>query len=190
MKKDHTTGAIQRARACLPLLCLCRSFCICERCLDSNPESCRSKQERYQLSHPSPHSAATNCCVVLILILPCVRLPWLRCWCSGSPVENPPPCSSSASTRSPSTPLSTPTSVLSPFSGKYPREVYNYGQSCLNVPLGVCQLMEVKGLCCGMPVDHCLRLHYILLLIARLLKASLSQIKYKYGLFSEGFYSL
>jgi hypothetical protein len=37
-----------------PILCLCRTFCIFERCLDSNPESCRSKQVRYQLSHPSP----------------------------------------------------------------------------------------------------------------------------------------
>jgi hypothetical protein len=33
---------------------LCRPFCIFERCLDSNPESFRSKQARYQLSHPSP----------------------------------------------------------------------------------------------------------------------------------------
>jgi hypothetical protein len=31
---------------CSPLLCLCRPFCISERCLDSNPESCRSKQAR------------------------------------------------------------------------------------------------------------------------------------------------
>jgi hypothetical protein len=29
-------------------------FYIFERCLDSNPESCHSKQARYQLSHPSP----------------------------------------------------------------------------------------------------------------------------------------
>jgi hypothetical protein len=36
---------------CWPLLCLCRPFCIFERCLDSNPESCRSKQVRYELSH-------------------------------------------------------------------------------------------------------------------------------------------
>jgi hypothetical protein len=40
-----------RATVCWPLLCLCRPFCIFERCLDSNPESCRSN---YQLSHPSP----------------------------------------------------------------------------------------------------------------------------------------
>ncbi len=33
---------------------LCRPFCIFERCLDSNPESCCSNQARYQLSHPSP----------------------------------------------------------------------------------------------------------------------------------------
>ncbi len=38
---------------CWPLLCLCRAFCIFERCLDSNPETCRSKQRRYQLRHPS-----------------------------------------------------------------------------------------------------------------------------------------
>ncbi len=38
---------------CWPLLRLCRPFCIFERCLDSNPESCRSKQVRYQLSHPT-----------------------------------------------------------------------------------------------------------------------------------------
>ncbi len=43
-----------QATVCWPLLCLCRPFCIFERGLDSNPESCRSKQERYQLSHPSP----------------------------------------------------------------------------------------------------------------------------------------
>jgi hypothetical protein len=30
-------------------------FCIFERCLDSNPECCRSKQASYQLSHPSPY---------------------------------------------------------------------------------------------------------------------------------------
>ncbi len=34
------------------LLCVCRPFCIFEGCLDSNPESCHSKQARYQLSHP------------------------------------------------------------------------------------------------------------------------------------------
>jgi hypothetical protein len=45
------------ARVCWPLLCLCRPFCIVERCLDSNPESCRSKQARYQLSHPSPYQS-------------------------------------------------------------------------------------------------------------------------------------
>jgi hypothetical protein len=51
-----------RARVCWPLLCLCRPFCIFERCLDSNPESCRSKQHFTNLathlldwpSHPSP----------------------------------------------------------------------------------------------------------------------------------------
>jgi hypothetical protein len=32
-----------QARVCWPLLCLCRPFCIFERCLDSNPESRRSK---------------------------------------------------------------------------------------------------------------------------------------------------
>jgi hypothetical protein len=42
------------AKVCWLLLCLCRPFCIFERCLDSNLESWRSKQVRYQLSHPSP----------------------------------------------------------------------------------------------------------------------------------------
>jgi len=34
----------------------CREFLGC--CLNSNPESCRSKQARYQLSHPSPLNLA------------------------------------------------------------------------------------------------------------------------------------
>jgi hypothetical protein len=46
-----------RARKCWPLLCLCRPFCIYERWLDPNPESFRSKQARYQLSHPSPSTS-------------------------------------------------------------------------------------------------------------------------------------
>ncbi len=51
------------ARVCWPLLCLCRPFCIFERCLDSDPESCRSKQARCQHSHPLPqisHPSPTN----------------------------------------------------------------------------------------------------------------------------------
>ncbi len=40
-----------RARVCWPLLCLDRPFCIFDRCLDSDPKSCR--QACYQLSHPS-----------------------------------------------------------------------------------------------------------------------------------------
>ncbi len=32
--------------------CLCRPFLFFERCLDLNPESCRSKQARYHLSNP------------------------------------------------------------------------------------------------------------------------------------------
>ncbi len=43
-----------RARVYWPLLCLCRPFCMFDRCMDSNPENCRSKQARYQLGHPSP----------------------------------------------------------------------------------------------------------------------------------------
>ncbi len=31
-------------RVCWPLLCLCRPFLVFERCLDSNPESCRSQR--------------------------------------------------------------------------------------------------------------------------------------------------
>jgi hypothetical protein len=37
--------------------CLCCPFCIFEICLDSNPENCRSKQARCQLSHPSTYLA-------------------------------------------------------------------------------------------------------------------------------------
>ncbi len=37
-------------RVWLKKLCLCRPFCIFERCLDSNVESFLSKQARYQLS--------------------------------------------------------------------------------------------------------------------------------------------
>ncbi len=40
------------ARVCWPFFCKCRPFGIFERCLDSTPKSCRSKQARYQLSHP------------------------------------------------------------------------------------------------------------------------------------------
>ncbi len=29
-------------------------YCIFERCLNSNPQNCRCKQARYQLSHPTP----------------------------------------------------------------------------------------------------------------------------------------
>ncbi len=37
------------------LQCVCHSFCLCfERCINSNPESCRSKQACYQLNHSSP----------------------------------------------------------------------------------------------------------------------------------------
>ncbi len=49
-----------RARVCWPLLCLCRPFCICERCLDSNPESCRRKQARYQLATYLPNLAGEH----------------------------------------------------------------------------------------------------------------------------------
>ncbi len=56
----------RRAKVCWPLICWCRPICIFERCLDSNPESCRRKQARYQLSQPSPKwqcSAGTDKCV-------------------------------------------------------------------------------------------------------------------------------
>ncbi len=48
------------ARVCWPLLCLCRPCCIFERCLDSNPESCRGKQAHCQLGHPSPYCTVTH----------------------------------------------------------------------------------------------------------------------------------
>jgi hypothetical protein len=51
-----------RARVCRPLLCLCPPFYIFDICLDSNPESCRSKQARYKLSHP-PKKLAIHFCL-------------------------------------------------------------------------------------------------------------------------------
>jgi hypothetical protein len=54
-------GIFWRARVCRPFLCFCRPICIFESCLDSNPESCRSKQASYQLSHPSPFIYPLGC---------------------------------------------------------------------------------------------------------------------------------
>ncbi len=60
-----------RARMCWPLLCLCRPFCIFERCLDSIPESCRSKQARYcNLATHLPINLATHLPVNLATHLP------------------------------------------------------------------------------------------------------------------------
>ncbi len=61
-----------RAGVCWPLLCLCRPFYIFERCLDSNQESYRSKQVRYELSHQSPKILRANwiCKKVEICTLP------------------------------------------------------------------------------------------------------------------------
>jgi hypothetical protein len=42
------------ARVRWPLICFFRPFCIFEIFPDLNPERCRSKQARCQLSHPSP----------------------------------------------------------------------------------------------------------------------------------------
>jgi len=49
---------------CWTLLCLCRPFCIFERCLDSNPESCRSKQTRNVIPCDN-FSCSTIVCKVL-----------------------------------------------------------------------------------------------------------------------------
>ncbi len=70
---------------CWLLLCLSRPFCIFERCLDSNPESCRSKQARYQLTPPSPCECEfENECICLHAIVfkcPLQRLePQEMCW--------------------------------------------------------------------------------------------------------------
>ncbi len=54
---NNFTAAILNFYFFIFCIFLCRSFSIFERCLDSNPESCRSKQARYQLSHPSPFLA-------------------------------------------------------------------------------------------------------------------------------------
>ncbi len=45
---------------CWSLLCLCRSFYIFEWFLHSNPESCCSKQVRYQLGHSSHFDVFVN----------------------------------------------------------------------------------------------------------------------------------
>ncbi len=42
---------------------------IFESCLDSNPESCLSKQARYQLSHPSSHASQSVSRLTLFSIL-------------------------------------------------------------------------------------------------------------------------
>ncbi len=55
LRKEWFFCMFWRTRVCWPLLCSCRLFCIFEICLDSNPESCRSKQARYQISHPIPN---------------------------------------------------------------------------------------------------------------------------------------
>ncbi len=62
----------RRAGVCWPLLCLCHTFCVAhfsifESCLDWNPESCRRKQARYQLSHPSLYLAThlSGCLYIL-----------------------------------------------------------------------------------------------------------------------------
>jgi hypothetical protein len=55
------------ARVCWQLLCLFPHFSIFERCLDSNPERCRSKHPLYHLSNPCSYSIIT----LKILLLPC-----------------------------------------------------------------------------------------------------------------------
>jgi len=54
-----------RLRVCWPLLCLCRPFCIFERCLDSNPERCHIKQASYQCTNLAIHLLATKIIVSL-----------------------------------------------------------------------------------------------------------------------------
>ncbi len=58
---------------CWLLFCLCRPFCTLVRCLDSNPESCRSKQA---LPTMPPISLLSNpfYCIIFVLIL----LVWLQ----------------------------------------------------------------------------------------------------------------
>ncbi len=46
-----------QTRVCSPLPCVCRTFMIFERCLNSNSECCRSMRAPYKLSHPSPYLA-------------------------------------------------------------------------------------------------------------------------------------
>jgi hypothetical protein len=78
-------------RVCWTLHCLCRPLCIFERCQDSNPESCHSKQARYLLSHPSLSKSVFNTkfyffITVLFYPLECRKtldqLPCLQPWLS------------------------------------------------------------------------------------------------------------
>ncbi len=91
---------------CWPHLWLCRPFCIFERCLDSNTESCRSKQVRYHLSHPSYVSSqcASQCMLkihvskqnvfttydlyVSLYVIPCPS--YCCCYCSSFPPTHSP----------------------------------------------------------------------------------------------------
>ncbi len=54
---------IWRARLFWPLFCFCRPFMILDKCLDSNPQCCRSMLARYQQSQPTWSSilAHINC---------------------------------------------------------------------------------------------------------------------------------
>jgi len=81
-----------RARVCWPLLCLCLPFCIFERCLDSNPESCLSRQVPNPLSHSSPSdyqnypleiSYNNIFCVPYILGMAALKLASMFTSCSG-----------------------------------------------------------------------------------------------------------
>ncbi len=54
-----------RARVCWLLLCLCLPFCIFKRRLDTNPESCRSKQGRCTNLASPPISPRSECYLFL-----------------------------------------------------------------------------------------------------------------------------
>ncbi len=61
-----------RTRVCWPQLCLCRPFCIFERCLDSNPESYKevgALLTQPPISLPQPPIAISNFPIIFSLLL-------------------------------------------------------------------------------------------------------------------------
>ncbi len=100
-----------QASVCWPLLCLCRQFCIFERCLDSHPESCRSQQASNQLSLQSP-----NLATYLPLSYPSPTQPPFSHLATHLPLGYPSPTQPPISHLATHLPLSYPSPTQPPFS--------------------------------------------------------------------------